>query len=143
MARGHLWWSGARRLTSVDRGLQTEEDWMSGTSEAEVLTSTSPASSPQYYSQPPRAVVEQLGSDEGTGLTAAEAATRLTRYGPNQITSEKPPSIWAVALGQLRDPMNIMLVAVAIVSLPSARSRPRCSSPVSSCSTSCWGPARS
>src|SRR5262249_12308373 len=51
------------------------------------------------------------------GLTAAEASSRLARYGSNQITSEKPPSIWAVALGQLRDPMNIMLVGVAVVSL--------------------------
>ena len=30
----------------------------------------------------------------------------------NEIVSEKPPSVWAVALRQLRDPMNIMLVAV-------------------------------
>jgi Ca2+-transporting ATPase len=41
----------------------------------------------------------------------------LTQHGPNQITSEKPPSMWAVALQQLRDPMNIMLVAVAVISL--------------------------
>ena len=50
-------------------------------------------------------------------MTVAEAAARLSQHGPNQITSEKPPSVWAVALGQLRDPMNIMLVAVAVVSL--------------------------
>src|SRR4030095_1448709 len=38
-------------------------------------------------------------------------------HGRNEITSEKPPSVWEVALQQLRDPMNIMLVAVAVVSL--------------------------
>ena len=50
------------------------------------------------------------------GLTGAEAAARLARYGPNQITGEKPPSILVVALTQLRDPMNIMLIAVTAVS---------------------------
>jgi Ca2+-transporting ATPase len=51
-----------------------------------------------------------------SGLTGAEAAARLTRDGPNEITAEKPPSVWAIALQQLRDPMNIMLVAVTAVS---------------------------
>src|SRR3982751_2384303 len=37
--------------------------------------------------------------------------------GPNKLTSEKPPSGWVIALGQLRDPMNIMLIAVAVASL--------------------------
>src|SRR5258706_10562799 len=61
-------------------------------------------------------VVAALGSDASTGLTAGEATARLAEYGANQITSEKPPSVWAVALGQLRDPMNIMLIAVSAVS---------------------------
>src|SRR4029079_10799314 len=62
-------------------------------------------------------VLATLGSDPASGLTVAEAASRLSQYGPNQITSETPPSVWKVALQQLRDPMNIMLVAVAVVSL--------------------------
>src|SRR4029079_16940591 len=57
-----------------------------------------------------------LDSDPLNGLTAAAAASRLTRYGPKQITAEKPPSVWAVALVQLRDRMNVMLVAVTVVS---------------------------
>jgi P-type Ca2+ transporter type 2C len=63
------------------------------------------------------AVVEGKGSDVDSGLTEAEAASRLSTYGTNEIVSEKPPSIWAVALLQLRDPMNIMLVAVTVVSI--------------------------
>jgi Ca2+-transporting ATPase len=62
------------------------------------------------------AVAASLGTDVETGLSRDEAADRLARYGPNEITREKPPSVLAVALGQLRDPMNIMLVAVTIVS---------------------------
>ncbi len=63
------------------------------------------------------AVVAELGSSADAGLTAAEAAGRLASYGPNSIRGEKPPSVVAIALGQLRDPMNLMLVAVAVVSL--------------------------
>ncbi len=62
-------------------------------------------------------VVASAGSDADAGLTAAEAKARLARYGANEITGEPPPSLWAVALAQLRDPMNIMLVAVAAVSV--------------------------
>lgn len=58
-----------------------------------------------------------MGSDAASGLTATEAAARLERDGPNAIVAEAPPSIWQVALAQLREPMNIMLVAVTVVSL--------------------------
>jgi P-type Ca2+ transporter type 2C len=61
-------------------------------------------------------VVAALGSDVEHGLTGVEAANRLAQVGPNEIAKEQPPSVWAVALGQLRDPMNVMLVAVTIVS---------------------------
>jgi len=63
------------------------------------------------------AVVAELGSDPSTGLSSEEAAGRLARFGPNQVTSEKPPSMWAVAIEQLREPMNIMLVAVVAASV--------------------------
>lgn len=72
---------------------------------------------PPWYTQEADAVVVALGSDRDRGLTAAEAATRLAEHGPNSIAAEKPPSVWQVALRQLADPMNVMLVAVAIISL--------------------------
>ena len=62
-------------------------------------------------------VVSEMGSDSSLGLTAVEASARLSQSGPNEILGEPPPSVWAVALGQLRDPMNIMLVAVVAVSV--------------------------
>ena len=61
-------------------------------------------------------VAAGLGTDPTRGLSASEAADRLAQFGPNVITSEKPPSLWLIALGQFRNPMNIMLVAVSIVS---------------------------
>ncbi|MEU4288618.1 cation-translocating P-type ATPase [Kribbella sp. NPDC026596] len=61
--------------------------------------------------------VAAAGSDAVAGLTGTEAASRLASYGPNEIAAEKPPSILAVALAQVRDPMNLMLIAVVVVSL--------------------------
>jgi P-type Ca2+ transporter type 2C len=62
-------------------------------------------------------VVADNGADLARGLAHREAARRLQEVGPNQLTSEKPPSTWSVALAQLRDPMNLMLIAVAVASL--------------------------
>lgn len=69
------------------------------------------------YAQQAQAVVEQLHSDAERGLSTAEAGQRAVTYGRNEISAEKPPSMVAVALGQLRDPMNVMLVVVTVVSL--------------------------
>ena len=69
------------------------------------------------FAQAAADVVASAGTDADAGLTAAEATARLARFGSNEITGEPPPSLWAVALTQLRDPMNIMLVAVAVVSV--------------------------
>ncbi len=69
------------------------------------------------YARDADGVVAALGSNATDGLTGAEAAARLARCGANEITGEQPPSVWAVALAQLRDPMNLMLVAVTVVSL--------------------------
>jgi Ca2+-transporting ATPase len=69
------------------------------------------------YLQAGDVVVAGLGTDTAQGLTHREAARRLQDVGPNKLSSEKPPSVWVVALSQLRDPMNIMLIAVAVASL--------------------------
>jgi Ca2+-transporting ATPase len=61
--------------------------------------------------------VTSAGSNADSGLTRAEAARRLSIYGQNEIPAEHQPSVWAVAAQQLRDPMNIMLVAVVVVSI--------------------------
>ncbi len=79
------------------------------------------ATAPEPNPAPPFArdvsdLAASLDTDVTSGLSAAEAAIRLGQYGPNQITGEKPPSVWVVAAGQFRNPMNIMLVAVSIVS---------------------------
>ena len=77
---------------------------------------TAERTAPPAYARGASDVIAATGSDEAAGLSAAEAATRLTTYGPNQITGEEPPSTAAVAFQQFRNPMNLMLVAVTVVS---------------------------
>ncbi len=80
-------------------------------------STASPPGAAAWFALDVDAVVAAVGSDLQRGLTSGDAASRLSRYGPNEIAAEKPPSMIEVALGQLRDPMNLMLVAVAVVSL--------------------------
>lgn len=51
------------------------------------------------------------------GLSAADAARRLAEVGPNELARPEQPSVLRLALVQLRDPMNLMLLAVAVVSI--------------------------
>ena len=71
---------------------------------------------PAPYVRSAKDVVAAEASDADSGLDAAEAAARLASLGPNAIAGEKPPSTIAVALAQLRNPMNIMLIGVTVVS---------------------------
>jgi len=59
----------------------------------------------------------RLAVEPEAGLSADEHQRRLAQHGPNQLATEPPPSLWSVALGQLSNPMNIMLVIVAVASL--------------------------
>ncbi|KQZ83252.1 metal-transporting ATPase [Microbacterium sp. Root166] len=77
---------------------------------------TSPSAQP-WYTQDGAAVLASFGTDPERGLTDAEAARILAEHGPNAIAAEPQPSLWQVSLRQLADPMNVMLVAVAIISL--------------------------
>jgi len=61
-------------------------------------------------------VAAQLAIDPAGGLSGEEAQRRLQQYGPNQLPNEPPPSVWQIARGQLSNPMNIMLILVAIAS---------------------------
>ena len=76
----------------------------------ETREETAGAAGPPVYARDAAEVVAALGPTRHPGLTAAEAAERLASQRPNAIEGEKPPSVWAVAVQQLRDPMNIMLI---------------------------------
>ncbi|MBI1375881.1 MAG: HAD-IC family P-type ATPase [Frankiales bacterium] len=70
-----------------------------------------------WYAQTQDEVLAAVRGDSDRGLTSAEAGSRLASVGPNEIRGEAPPSLLAVAGVQLRDPMNLMLVAVVVVSI--------------------------
>ncbi|CCW12844.1 cation-translocating P-type ATPase [Rhodococcus aetherivorans] len=70
-----------------------------------------------WHTQRADVVVSALATDTQTGLTSDEAGERRRRYGSNSIVSEPAPSAWALALLQLKDLMNLMLIAVAVVSV--------------------------
>ena len=62
-------------------------------------------------------VATRVGVDVDSGLSAAEAAERLRRDGPNALPEEKPPSRFRRLLGQYTSYMQIILVGAAVVSL--------------------------
>ena len=81
-----------------------------------MTTLQQPAENLAWYALSPEAAAGQMGVDPGAGLDAHEAARRLEEYGPNELAAEPPPSLWAVAWGQLVNPMNIMLLIVVAAS---------------------------
>src|SRR4051812_19062471 len=80
-------------------------------------TTEQTADPPVWYAEDAAAALNAFAVDADQGLAVAEVQTRLSRYGPNQLATEPPPSTWSIALGQLSNPMNIMLVIVAVASL--------------------------
>ena len=70
-----------------------------------------------WFSTPVEDVVAAFATNAEMGLTSDEARRRLAQHGPNVIAAEPSPSVWAVALVQLKDSMNLMLIAVTGVSM--------------------------
>nr|WP_300141146.1 cation-translocating P-type ATPase [Propionicimonas sp.] len=70
-----------------------------------------------WYALTPREVSAALEVDPDRGLDAASVLARRAEHGENKIASEPPPTRWTIALRQLGDPMNLMLVVVSVASL--------------------------
>ncbi len=71
----------------------------------------------QWYSLPPGKVLSQLDTDPSSGLTEREAADRLGTYGPNRLAQAKKEPLALRFLKQLKDPMILVLLAAAALSL--------------------------
>lgn len=65
----------------------------------------------------PAEVEAALQSDLDHGLAAAEAGRRLEVYGPNAPERQRRPPYLRLALNQLVDPLVLLLVAAAVVSV--------------------------
>ena len=70
----------------------------------------------EWHSKPVSQIMEELGSGP-EGLTAREGARRLEREGPNQLEQPRGPSMLVRVLGQLKDPMILVLLGAAALSL--------------------------
>ena len=71
------------------------------------------------YLEEKDAVLAETGSSM-EGLTGEEAAARLTRDGPNKLKEGKKESLFAKFIGELKDPMTIVLIIAAAVSAVTA-----------------------
>jgi P-type Ca2+ transporter type 2C len=86
---------------------------------ADTKTESKSAGAPEdvaWYTLSAAETAERLTVDPEQGLSDSEAQQRLSTYGPNQLPTEPPPSVWDVARGQLSNPMNIMLLIVSVLS---------------------------
>ncbi len=62
-------------------------------------------------------VARDLEADLDAGLSEAEAAARLARYGPNRLPSPGGKPIWKIALEQFTSLIVLFLVAAAAIAL--------------------------
>src|SRR5512143_371050 len=72
---------------------------------------------PKWYALSAEDVAKQLQVDPAKGLSAAEAQSRLQKYGPNQLAGKKKESGWQAFLRQYKDFMQIILLAAGVISL--------------------------
>ena len=71
------------------------------------------------YLEDKEAVLAEAGSSM-EGLSDEEAAARLSREGPNRLKEAKKESLFSRFLGELKDPMTIVLIVAAVVSAVTA-----------------------
>ena len=76
-----------------------------------------PGQGPAWHTLSIEDALISQGVDAATGLSEAEAATRLKQFGPNKFAEAKREPGYVVFLNQYRDPMQIVLVVAAIISL--------------------------
>ena len=73
-----------------------------------------------WYSLTEEEVLKELQTDRETGLSEAESAARLEKYGANELEGHKQESMLVRVLGQLKDPMIIVLLIAAVLSFISS-----------------------
>jgi len=69
-----------------------------------------------YWSRASSELLVELDSNR-SGLSSADAAARLERYGRNVLRTERERGWWRTLLGQFRSPLVLILVSAALISL--------------------------
>ena len=68
----------------------------------------------EYLSSYEKVLKEQTSSPEG--ITSSEASLRLSQYGKNELEKGKKDSLLKRFLGELADPMIVILIVAAVIS---------------------------
>ncbi len=71
----------------------------------------------KWFSLEGDAVAGELGVDTKTGLSPAEATTRIEQYGPNAFVAAETEPRWRAFVRQYRDPMQIVLLVAGVGSI--------------------------
>ena len=69
-----------------------------------------------WYRLDVSAVLAELGTDAGRGLSAEEAARRLQERGPNELQAAERISPWTVLAGQFKNVLVVVLIAAVAMS---------------------------
>ncbi|MBK8045704.1 MAG: cation-translocating P-type ATPase [Anaerolineales bacterium] len=69
------------------------------------------------YQLPIDAVLSTLMVDPKTGLTSADARTRVERYGKNELPETPPVPAWRKFLAQFQNPLTVLLLVAIVISL--------------------------
>jgi len=78
--------------------------------EPEVLTN-------MWFAKTKEEVLRELNVDPATGLTDAEARSRLEKYGENKLKGKPKKSLLALLLAQLNDMLIYVLLAAAVITI--------------------------
>lgn len=62
-------------------------------------------------------ILNRLNSDEMTGLTDAQVADALQKHGFNELNAEKKDSLFKKFFDQFKDPLILILIAAAVISV--------------------------
>src|SRR5580765_5682849 len=86
-----------------------------------LMSDTTPAgaapASPVWHTLNSAEALERLGASRSLGLTSAEAATRLERYGPNRVAEAARTSPWRLLFEQFQNVLVIILLVGAAISI--------------------------
>lgn len=72
---------------------------------------------PVWHAEPAAKLIELLNSNSSAGLTAAEAKSRLTKYGPNRLKEPDQKPWYLALLAELNDYLIFILIAGAVLSI--------------------------
>ncbi|MHB9031708.1 MAG: cation-translocating P-type ATPase [Anaerolineae bacterium] len=78
-------------------------------------TSQAKASHPSWHALSPEDAARELTSGTASGLSAGEAAARLARYGPNQLSAPRKISFWKEFFEELTEPLVLMLLVTGVL----------------------------